>query len=45
MLEKSGAGVARAVSGIGYRGAVCMEVFASGEPKVALEAFRAAFTV
>jgi hydroxypyruvate isomerase len=39
------AGVARALKGMGYRGPVCMEAFASGEAEAALEAFRAAFTV
>jgi hydroxypyruvate isomerase len=39
------AGVARALNSMGYRGTVCMEAFASGEPEAALEAFRAAFTV
>ena len=39
------AGVARALKGMGYRGPVCMEAFASSEAEAALEAFRAAFTV
>ena len=39
------AGVARALNGMGYRGPVAMEAFASGDPEVALEAFRTAFTV
>ncbi|MEN9383732.1 MAG: hypothetical protein RI959_1872 [Pseudomonadota bacterium] len=43
--EVNYAGVARALHRMGYRGAVCMEAFASGEPEAALEAFRAAFTV
>lgn len=38
-------GVARALDGMGYRGPVCMEAFASGNPEIALDAFRAAFTV
>jgi hydroxypyruvate isomerase len=38
-------GVARALNGMGYRGPVCMEAFASGDAEVALNAFRAAFTV
>jgi hydroxypyruvate isomerase len=38
-------GVARALHAMGYRGPVCMEAFASGDPEVALAAFRAAFTV
>ena len=38
-------GVARALKGMGYRGPVCMEAFASGDDEAALEAFRAAFTV
>ena len=38
------AGVARALKAMGYRGAVCMEAHASGEPEKALEAFRTAFT-
>ncbi|MGH7118714.1 MAG: TIM barrel protein [Acetobacteraceae bacterium] len=37
--------IAIALSEMGYRGPVTMEAFASGDPKVALEAFRAAFTV
>ncbi len=43
--EINHAGVARALKAMGYRGTVCMEAFASGEPEAALEAFRAAFTV
>ncbi len=39
------AGVARALSGMGYHGPIGMEAFARGEPEAALEAFRAAFTV
>jgi hydroxypyruvate isomerase len=39
------AGVARGLAAMGYRGTVCMEAFASGEPEVALDAFRQAFTV
>ena len=39
------AGVARALKGMGYRGPVCMEAFASGDADAALEAFRTAFTV
>jgi hydroxypyruvate isomerase len=38
-------GVARALAAMGYRGPICMEAFASGEAEVALEAFRAAFTI
>jgi hydroxypyruvate isomerase len=38
-------GVARALNVMGYRGPVCMEAFASGEADVALETFRAAFTI
>jgi hydroxypyruvate isomerase len=38
-------GVARALKAMGYRGTVCMEAFASGEPEAALEAFRSTFTV
>jgi hydroxypyruvate isomerase len=38
-------GVARALAAMGYRGTVCMEAFASGEPEAALEAFRTAFSV
>ena len=38
-------GIARALSEMGYRGPVCMEAFASGDPETALEAFRTAFTV
>jgi hydroxypyruvate isomerase len=39
------AGVARALNGMGYRGPVCMEAFASGDAEAALQAFRTAFTV
>jgi hydroxypyruvate isomerase len=39
------AGVARGLAAMGFRGTVCMEAFASGEPEAALEAFRTAFTV
>ncbi len=39
------AGVARALSAMGYRGPVGMEAFAKGEPEAALEAFRTAFTL
>ena len=38
-------GVARALKAMSYRGPVCMEAFASGDPEAALEAFRNAFTV
>ena len=38
-------GVARALKAMGYRGPVCMEAFASGDPEAALEAFRCAFSV
>lgn len=38
-------GVARALKAMGYSGPVCMEAFASGDPEVALEAFRSAFSV
>jgi hydroxypyruvate isomerase len=37
--------VARALDGMGYRGAVGMEAFAANDPESALEAFRKAFTV
>ncbi len=37
--------VARALKAMGYRGPVCLEAFASGDPDGALEAFRSAFTV
>jgi len=37
--------IARALFEMGYRGPVGMEAFAKGDPAVALEAFRAAFTV
>jgi hydroxypyruvate isomerase len=36
-------GVARGLKKMGYRGPVCMEAFASGDPEKALDAFRAAF--
>ncbi|GAB2206627.1 hydroxypyruvate isomerase family protein [Roseibium sp. ROS1] len=39
------AGVAKALSDMGYRGPVGMEAFASGDPEEALQAFRTAFTV
>ena len=39
------AAVARALASMGYDGPVGMEAFAKGDPEVALEAFRAAFTV
>jgi hydroxypyruvate isomerase len=39
------AAVARALADMGYDGPVGMESFAKGDPEVALEAFRAAFTV
>jgi len=39
------AGIARALFGMGYRGPVGMEAFASGDPESALEAFRSAFTI
>jgi len=38
-------GIARALVAMGYRGPVGMEAFASGDAEVALDAFRAAFTV
>lgn len=38
-------GVARALVAMGYRGPVCLEAFASGDPEAALSAFRDAFTV
>jgi hydroxypyruvate isomerase len=38
-------GIALALKAMGYRGAIGMEAFASGDPEVALEAFRAAFSV
>ena len=38
-------GVAKALSAMGYRGPVCLEALASGDPEKALEAFRGAFTV
>jgi hydroxypyruvate isomerase len=37
--------VARALAEMGYRGPVCLEAFASGDPDVAVESFRSAFTV
>ncbi|MCF8482082.1 MAG: TIM barrel protein [Rhodospirillum sp.] len=36
--------IARALADMGYRGVVGMEAFASGDPEVALDRFRAAFT-
>jgi hydroxypyruvate isomerase len=39
------AGVARALKAMNYCGPVCMEAFASGDADMAVEAFRAAFTV
>lgn len=38
-------GIARALKAMGYAGPVGMEAFASGDPELALEAFREAFTV
>ncbi len=38
-------GIARALKAMGYEGPVGVEAFASGDPEVALEAFREAFTV
>jgi hydroxypyruvate isomerase len=38
-------GIAKALKAMGYRGPICLEAFASGEPETALEAFRSAFTV
>jgi hydroxypyruvate isomerase len=38
-------GIARALKAMGYAGPVGMEAFASGDPEVALLAFREAFTV
>jgi len=38
-------GIARALKDMGYRGPVGMEAFASGDPEIALQAFREAFTV
>lgn len=35
--------IAAALRAMGYRGPVCMEAFASGDPEVALERFRQAF--
>lgn len=43
--EVNWAGVARALKAMGYRGAVCMEAHASGDPEAALTAFRSAFSV
>ncbi|CDZ30222.1 Hydroxypyruvate isomerase [Neorhizobium galegae bv. officinalis] len=37
--------IARALHEMGYRGPVGMEAFAKGDPEIALEAFRAAFTL
>lgn len=37
--------IARALNEMGYSGPVGMEAFASGDPEVALDAFRAAFTL
>ncbi|MEN3150593.1 TIM barrel protein [Neorhizobium sp. IRAMC:178] len=37
--------IARALHEMGYRGPVGLEAFAKGDPQMALEAFRAAFTV
>ncbi|MEM8732539.1 MAG: TIM barrel protein [Pseudomonadota bacterium] len=39
------ASIARALAGMGYKGPVGMEAFASSDPEVALSAFRRAFTV
>lgn len=38
-------GIAQALFDMGYRGPVAMEAFAKDDPEVALEAFRAAFTL
>lgn len=38
-------GIARALKSMGYRGPIGMEAFAAGAPEVALDAFRAAFSV
>lgn len=38
-------GIARALFDMGYRGPIGMEAFAKGDSEVALEAFRAAFTL
>jgi hydroxypyruvate isomerase len=38
-------GVAKALKAMGYKGSVGLEAYASGDPEVALEAFRTAFTV
>lgn len=43
--EISYAAVARALAEMGYRGTIGLEAFASGDPTVAVEAFRNAFTV
>jgi hydroxypyruvate isomerase len=43
--EISYKGVALALKETGYRGPVAMEAFAKGDPELALEAFRSAFTV
>jgi hydroxypyruvate isomerase len=37
-------GVAKALKVMGYRGPVCMEAFASGDPEMALDVFRTTFT-
>ncbi len=37
--------IARAIYDMGYRGPVCMEAFAKGDPEAALAAFRNAFTI
>ena len=39
------AGIARALTAMGWRGTVGLEAFASGDSEVALQRFRAAFTV
>ncbi|QFY63236.1 TIM barrel protein (plasmid) [Rhizobium grahamii] len=38
-------GIAKALAGMGYTGPIGMEAWAAGDPVVALEAFRAAFTL
>lgn len=43
--EMNYAAVARALQRMGYRGPVGMEAFAAGDEEVALQAFRAAFTL
>lgn len=43
--EMNYAGIARALAAMGYSGPVGMEAFAKGDSEVALEAFRAAFTL